>query len=485
MDDFEFHAVATKSVKGAFALVSRSFILQIIGLLTSFVLTVFLDPESFGIFFIVSSIIVFFNYFQDIGLAASLIQAKEEPTKVQLRTVFVTQQILVLLLVIPALVFSSTIARFYNLDEQGYILLIALLVSFLLTSLRTIPTVLLERKLDYGKLVIPQILENLVYNMALIICAMMDMKVTSFTVAILLRSVVGLVALYFIQPWPIGIAFDRHSLKKLMSFGILFQANSIMALLKDDFRTIYLGKVLPIAQLGYIGFAEKVAYLPLRLVMDNVIKVTFPSFSRLQDDKIALKIAIEKSLFLIGLAIFPIAVAIISYSPFLIEYFPRYQKWEPAILSITFFSLGTVLSSISTPLTNFLNAIGKVKITFYFMVFWTAAIWVSTLYLVSVMGYNGVAASTFLVSLSSFGVFVVAKRYVEFSVFKPIYKQFIAAACMYIFSFITGVYVESILHIVLFTILSCFVYSLVIFLIARNECLKIIYFVARSVRTKQ
>ncbi len=484
MDDFELHAIATKSVRGAFALVSRSFILQLIGLITSFILTVFLDPASFGIFFVVSSIIVFFNYFQDIGLAASLIQAKEEPTKEQLRTVFVTQQLLVLVMVIPALLFSSNIAHFYHLDEAGYILLIALLVSFVLTSLRTIPTILLERKLDYGKLVIPQILENLVYNLALIACAILGMKVASFTIAILLRSVVGLIAIYIIQPWPIGIAFDRRSLKKLMSFGIPFQANSVLALFKDDFRTIYLGKVLPISQLGYIGFAEKVAYLPLRLVMDNVIKVTFPSFSRLQDDKKALRLAIEKSLFLICLAIFPIAVAIIAYSPFLISYFPRYQKWEPAILSITFFSLGTVLSSISTPLTNFLNAIGKVKITFYFMIFWTVAIWVSTLILLSVMGYNGVAFSTFLVSLSSVGVFIVSKRYVEFSVIAPIYKQFIAAIVMFIFTVITAQFVDSLIHMVFFGCLSMLIYSGFLFIIARRECLKIGRFVISSVRSK-
>lgn len=484
MDDFELHAVATKSVKGAFALVSRSFILQIIGLAASFVLTIFLDPESFGIFFVVSSIIVFFNYFQDIGLAASLIQSKEEPTVIQLRTVFVTQQILVLLLIIPAFVFSKQIANFYNLDSQGHQLLIALLFSFLLTSLRTIPTVLLERKLEYGKLVIPQILETLVFNAALIIFAVMDFKVASFTIAVLLRSIVGLVALYIIQPWPIGIAFEKTSLKRLMSFGIPFQANSILALFKDDFRTIYLGKVLPLSQLGYIGFAEKVAYLPLRLVMDNVIKVTFPSFSRLQDDKKALRTAIEKSLFLISLAIFPIAVAIISYSPFLIKHIPGYQKWEPALLSIIFFSLGTVLSSISTPLTNFLNAIGRVKITFYFMIFWTAAIWISTLWLISVMGYNGVAASSFLVSLSSVGVFIVSKRFVEFSVIKPIYKQFIAAFAMYIFTVFTAGFVTSLFLTIIWGVLAVGFYAGIMMIIARNECLKIGRFIIISVRTK-
>lgn len=484
MDEFELHAIATKSVKGVFALVSRSFLLQLLGLATSFILTIFLDPASFGIFFVVSSIIVFFNYFQDIGLAASLIQKKEEPTQVELQTVFVMQQVLVLLLVVPALIFTSSIARFYKLNMDGEILLIALLVSFFLTSLRTIPTVLLERKLDYGKLVIPQILENLAYNACLIIFAVMGFKVTSFTIAVLARSIIGLVALYIIQPWPIGIAFDRHSLKRLVSFGIPFQANSILALFKDDFRTIYLGKVLPIAQLGYIGFAEKLAYLPLRLVMDNVIKVTFPSFARLQSDDKALKLAIEKSLFLICFAIFPIAVGIISYSPFLIKFVPKYQKWEPALVSVMFFSLGTVLSSISTPLTNFLNAIGRVKITLYFMIFWTAAIWILTLFLIQVMGYNGVAASSFFVSLTSIGVFIVSKRYVQFSVLKPVYKQFLAAVIMYVFTVLTASFVTSLLFMALFGILSVIVYLGILYVMAKDEVMKTSRFVLGSIRSK-
>lgn len=483
MDEFQLHAIATKSVKGVFALVSRSFLLQLLGLATSFILTLFLDPASFGVFFVVSSIIVFFNYFQDIGLAASLIQKKEEPTLHELRTVFFVQEILVLILLIPAVIFSGEIAHFYKLNIDGYILYIALLVSFLLSSLRTIPTVIMERKLDYHKLVIPQILENIVYNVCLIVFAVAGFKVESFTIAILARSAIGLIATYFVQPWPIGIAFDRPSLKKLISFGIPFQTNSILALFKDDMRTIYLGKVLPIAQLGYIGFAEKMANLPLRLVMDNVIKVTFPSYSRLQDDNNALKLAIEKSLFLISLSIFPIAVGIISYSPFLIQYVPKYQKWEPALISILFFSLGSVLSSISTPLTNFLNAIGKVKVTLYFMVFWTIAIWVLTIPLISIYGFNGAAISSFLVSLTSVAVFYVSRKYVKFSVVRSIYKQFIAAVLMGIFAYLTREYINSLLLMFVFGFLSLGFYLIVVFIIAKEEIMKTMQFIVKSVRS--
>lgn len=485
MDENELHSIATKSVKGVFALVSRSFLIQLLGLASSLILTVVLEPESFGVYFIVTSIIVFFNYFQDIGLAASLIQKKENPTITDYRTVFTVQQVLVLSLIVPAIFFSGQIASFNNINSSGHVLLVALLISFFLTSLRTIPTVILERKLDYNLIVIPQILENISYNIVLVGCAVAGLGVTSFTYAVLVRSIIGLVSTYIIQPWSIGIAFDKISFKRLVSFGIPFQTNSILALLKDDFLTIFLGKLLPIAQLGYVGFAQRVAYLPLRLVMDNIIKITFPSFSRLQDDKVALKVAIEKALFLIAFAIFPVASAIIAYSPHIIELFPKYQKWEPAILSIMFFSLGSVVSSISTPLTNFLNAIGKVKVTLYFMIFWTAMIWISTIILVSVLGYNGVAMASFAVALTSIGVFFVAKRYVDFSVFKTTYKQFIAAILMYVFSYLTGGFITSLWLVISFGILSCLIYVLVMYLIARNELVKTVSFVFRAIRSKK
>lgn len=484
MEDFDLNIVARKSVKGIFALVSRTFLIQVLGVVASFVLTVFLDPSSFGVFFIVSSIIVFLNYFQDIGLAASLIQKKEAPTLEELRTTFTVQQILVLSLVIPTLYFSKTIASFYHLNQQGYWLLVALVISFFLSSLRTIPTVILERKLEFNKLVIPQIVENFVYNIALIIFAVTGFGVTSFTFSVLLRGVVGLVLTYIIQPWDIGFGFKVNTFKKLVSFGLPFQANSMLALVKDDLLNIYIGKVLPLNQVGFIGFSQKWAFMPLRLVMDNVIKITFPAYSRLQHDKDALRLAIEKSLFLISFVIFPIVVGVAMLSPYFIEYFPRYHKWEPAILSLIFFSLNTVFSSISTPLTNFLNAIGKVKITLYFMIFWTVATWITTFIFINYFGFNGVAISSFVVSVSSVLVIVIARFYVQFSILKPVIRQLVAASLMGVFIFLTKGIVANLPLLVLEVILAGSFYTLTLFAIARGELLKTSKFVLSTVKSE-
>lgn len=484
MEDFDLNIVAKKSIKGIFALTTRTFLVQILGIVTSFILTVFLDPASFGVFFIASSIIVFLNYFQDIGLAASLIQKKEEPTREELRTTFTVQQILVLLLCIPSLIFAKNITSYYGLNIQGYYLFIVLIISFFLSSLRTIPTVILERKLDFDKLVIPQIVENIVYNLILIIFVISGLGITSFTIAILARSIIGLILIYIVQPWEVGFSFKISVLKKLISFGLPFQANSILALIKDDLLNIYIGKILPLNQVGYVGFSQKWAFMPLRLVMDNVVKIAFPSMSRLQHDKNALKLAIEKSLFLVSFLIFPAAIGIIMLSPYFIQLVPRYQKWELAILSLSFFSLNTIFSSISTPLTNFLNAIGKIKITFYFMIVWTILTWILTPLMINKFGFNGVGISSFLISTTSFFVFIIARRYIEFSFVKPVIRQFLVAILMMIFIFLTKNIINSLPLLFFEIIIAGLFYLGVLFLIARAEIIKTIRFIIENVRSK-
>jgi len=293
----ELEPIKKRSVVGVIALTSRTLILQLINFFSMFLLTIFLAPEVFGVFFVVSAIVNFLNYFSDIGLAAALIQKKEEITEDDLKTTFTIQQILVLFLVFVFLFFSSKIALFYKLNPAGLLLLRVLIFSFFLSSLKTIPSILLERKLEFARLVIPQIAETIAFNLIAVVLAWGGMGVVSFSWAVLARGIVGLILIYIISPWKPGFALEKGSAKRLLSFGIPFQANSFLALLKDDLLTVFLGKILPFNEIGFVGWAQKWANMPLRFIMDNVIKVSFPLYSRLQDNYSVLKAGIEKAIF--------------------------------------------------------------------------------------------------------------------------------------------------------------------------------------------
>lgn len=483
MQEIDIATIKTRSIKGVFSLISRTFLIQLVGQLVTFLLTVYLSPADYGLFFLVSTVMVFFAYFSDIGLAAALIQKKDQVTQDDLKTTFTIQQLLVIFICVVGLLFSSLVAQLYKLGEDGVRLYQALIFAFFLSSLKTIPSILLERTLQFNKLVIPEIVETLGFNIIVLMLAVKGFGVASFTYAVIARGLLGLLTIYLIAPWRIQIGISGTAAKQLLSFGLPFQANSVLALLKDTLFFLYLGVILPKPALGFVGVAQKWAYIPLRLIMDNLIRITFPSFSRLAHSPEFLGKAIEKTLFATAFFIFPSLVGMVILMPHFIAIFPKYQKWEPALLSLTFFAVNAVLSSISTPLTNALNAIGKIKITLYLMIFWTGATWILTPLMIALYGFNGVAIASALISLSVIGVVTLTKRYVQFSILPVIVYPALATVVMGVFLFFISKAVITNFLTFFFTIfLGCVVYGATIYVLDKHRIKSDIQLIRESFR---
>ncbi len=473
MDELDLASIKKRSITGVLALTSRTLFLQIINFASMFLLTIFLNPAVFGVYFVVIAIVNFLNYFSDIGLAAALIQKKEKLTQADLKTTFTIQQALVIFLVILSLSVSSHLAVFYNLDAAGLWLFRALVIAFFLASLKTIPSVLLERKLDFNRLIIPQIGEAIIFNLVAVFLAWKGAGIASFSWAVLARGISGLILIYLVSPWLPGLALNRASARKLLSFGIPFQINSLLALVKDDLLVVFLGKVLPFAQVGFIGWAQKWAFMPLRFIMDSVNKVTFPAYSRVQDNVAALRTGIEEALFAVCFLTFPTLVGLVLLALPLIEILPRYTKWEPALIAFYLFCLQAVFSSISTTLTNTLNATGRVKTTLKLMVLWTALTWIFTPILIYFWGFNGVALAAVFVSLTVFLPIWLVRKITYFTLWENVGKPLLGALIMGgVLYFLMPLFPLSFISLVLIIFFGAIIYLGVMFLIAQKRIIR-------------
>jgi O-antigen/teichoic acid export membrane protein len=428
--EINIKTVKSRTVKGVVILTGRTFLLQIVSLTAQLFLFAFLGRYEFGVFAIVSAIINFLVYFSDIGLAAALVQKKEQPTERDLKTTFLVQQVLVLAIISVVVILTPFFTSKYSLNHEGQILLYALSFSFFLSSLKSIPSVLLERKLEFVKLVFPQILEQLVYNVVLVVLAMKGFGLTSFTIAVIVRGIIGLIAIYIVQPWKPGIAFSKNTLFGLFKFGIPYQINTFLATIKDDGITLVLGGILGPVGVGILSFAQKIARLPLTFFMDTVTRVTFPAFSRMQDAPDHLERSVTRSIFFICLFVFPSLVGIVVLAPILVRVVPRYNQWIPALIPLIFISINFLFASATTQLTNMLNAIGKIKITFYLMTMWTILSWIFIPFLSVKFGVIGASLGYSLVGASSIIAIIVAKKYVNFSLTDSMIKPAIGALVM-------------------------------------------------------
>lgn len=430
MDETKQHTeLKQNTIISTFSLFFQSGYSAVLGLIANLVLTILLSPSIFGIYITVLSLISLLNYFSDIGLAASLIQ-KKEITDSDIKTTFTVQQILIISIISIGFLLTSFVREFYNLPQTGIYLYWALLISFFLSSLKTIPSIFLERKIQFKKIVAVQIVESTLFYICVSVLAYLGFGLLSFAIAVLVRAIVGLTMMYSISFWVPRIGISKKSLKELLSFGLPFQGSSFLALFKDDLIILFLGKILGFELLGYIGWAKKWAESPIRIIMDNISRVLFPVISRLQHEPERIRSVIQKILKYQTLLLAPAMIGLAIVMPSLVAYIPKYAKWAPALPIFYIFCFTAFLSSYSTPFINLFNALGRVKISFSFMLFWTITTWILTPVFTRIYGLYGFPFVQLILALSSIIVIVKARQLLEFEIIRPIYKPILVSIIM-------------------------------------------------------
>ncbi len=429
--------LSKKLVRGFLSLSFRRAILLAINFLTiNIVLARILPVSDIGIFNIANSVLAFFAYFSDIGLAASLIQKKATITREDLVSTFTVQEILSLAVFLIIFFAAPVLSNFYRLDVQGMWLIRVLGFEFFLSSLKVIPSVLLERELKFGPLVFVEVIETGVFNLLLIALSFQQLGISAFTFSVLARGFVGVGAMYAISPWRIGVGIHKFSIKALLHFGLPFQVNSILALLKDQLVPLIIARMVGTIGVGYITWAQGLAFMPLE-VMYIMTRITFPAFSRIQDDKEQLKDLMEQSMFFLALFFYPMLFGLLAIAPALIRFVVS-AKWQPALPLVYLFSLNAFWATLSTPSTNFLNAIGKIGVTLKLMLMWTALEWALSPLLTVFYGYYGVGIATAIISFTSVIPVLIVKRQINVAVIKNIWQPLLSSVLMFLLIFFVG-----------------------------------------------
>lgn len=383
----------------------------LLGLVANLIFTIFLTPAEYGLYFIVLSLIAIFNYFTDLGLAAALIQAKE-PKEEVFYTAFTIQFALITAIVTVGLLIAPLLIHWYHFSLTGQHLYLAMLFSLFCLSFKSVPSARLERKLDYQKIVLTQTIENTFFYGLSIILLLAGLRLYALVVAIIVRSIIGVCLIYYFTRWQPKLLFSYNHAKKILSFGLPFQSNVLLAFVKDDLLNLYLAGRLGLAGIGYVGWAKKWAEAPLRIVMDNVNRVIFPIFSKFQSEPEQVKKGIEKLLFYNTLLLIPLLLGAYLTMPLFVQIIPKYQKWTHAIAGFNFFLISSLLVSFYSPLISVFNSLGKVKTSVKFMLLWILLNWTVVPLMIGLYGFTGVGIAF---AINSLGFILVWKKISEFT----------------------------------------------------------------------
>lgn len=332
-----------------------------------------LDPSDFGTFAIVQFTLVLFMQFGDVGLAGALIQQHEAPTNRQLSSAWVLQMLISLVLTSILWLGAPLLVRFWpDASPHSVWIFRALSIDLLLTSLRVVPSLLMERNLEYGKLSVLEVILNFAYYAAAIAMAMLGWGAMALVGAVLVQGFCGVVGAFMLRPWMPSFVVDPKLLRPIVHFGVRFQMKTIIGFLSGAIAPVYAGRVLGQRQLGFINWGQATAYFPLKLV-EIMSRVSFPLYSRLQGDQPAFARALERAIVVsatgtlffvgLGLGIGPGIVGVVYGA-----------KWVPALPIFYVYAVGISVGFLHPVVAPAIDALGKPQLNVKLMLSWTAAI---------------------------------------------------------------------------------------------------------------
>ncbi|MBI5903957.1 MAG: oligosaccharide flippase family protein [Deltaproteobacteria bacterium] len=428
MPDEGFSVLKRKSLAGIGTLLKRQIFVTGIAFVGNIALARILVPRMFGIYAIVAFVVQFFSVFSDVGVGAALIQKKDELTDEETSTLFWFQQILALAVVIATFVSSPLVIRIYpSLPESGAWLVRGMAVTFLLASFRTVPTILMERSMDFRRIATVDIAEVAVFQVTAISLAIAGFGVWSFIIAALFRGLSGMLLVYALYPWRPSMSFRPGAVKDLIRFGIPYQGSAILSFLKDAVTPLFVGAYVGAAGVGYVNWAREFAFAPL-VLSQSFGKVAFPAFSRLQHERDLLKEAIERSLRMMTLIMIPITAILMALAPGIIKTVFT-DKWMPAINAFYFYCTSPFVIGIMLPLYSGILALGKSGILMKMAILLLCLEWGLGVPFVLAFGFNGMAFNQPIIAMVFLFVYkrVLAGEGIRVEILKNVWNPIVAS----------------------------------------------------------
>lgn len=346
-------------VRGGIWVFTLRFTNRGLGFIRTIILARLLAPEDFGLIGIAMLAASTLDAFSQTGLQSALIQKKND-IKTYLDVAWTTLAIRGIFLFAILFLSAPLISKFFN-SVQAELVIMVIAVNMIITGFGNIGVVFFQKDLQFKK--------QFAYEFS---ATVVDL-VVSISLAFILRSVWALVwggmaknitrfcLSYILHSYRPRLKFDKDKFRDLFGFGIWVSGSTILIFLITQGDDILVGRMLGVTALGFYQMAYLLSNLPSTEIADVISRVTFPAYSKLQDDLNKVREAYLKVLQVTAYFSIPIAggISVLSFE------FTRVflgEKWLPMVPAIQILALAGAIGSISATTRPIFHGIGKPKI---------------------------------------------------------------------------------------------------------------------------
>jgi len=456
-----------KVAKGGVWVFGLRIINRSLAFIRTIVLARLLAPEDFGLLGIAMLSISTLETFSQTGFETVLIQKKNVES--YLDTAWTLSAIRGVLLFAILLGAAPMIAKFFS--SPGAILVIRVLaISTLLSGFTNIGIIFFQKELEFNK--------QFLYEFSAIL---VDLTV-SITLAFLLRNVwalvwgglaakfIRLLLSYILHYYRPRIRLQKEKFKELYGFGKWIVGSTILVFLITQGDDIFVGKVLGVTALGLYQMAFLIANLPATEITRVITYITFPAYSKLQDDMPRLREGYLKVLQLTAFFAVPAAGGIFVLAPDFTRIFLT-EKWLPMVPAMQVLTLAGLFRSIVSTMSPVFFALNRPDIDTKFQTIRFLCLAILIYPLTAHWGLFGTSCAVLLGILISsvLFIFTIIKitqcdiGQITKIIVYPFINTITIVSIIYILKIFFNFY--SIWHILMIVIILCLNYLLITFLL--------------------
>lgn len=305
---------------------SQQFGSQIITFIIGVVVARLLLPSDFGTIAMFGVVMSIGKSLADGGMASSLIRTKETNDE-DFSTVFWFN--IAVAMGIYGIIFMTApfIAEFYTLELLTPIIRVYCLV-LVINSFITVQHTRFVKEMKFKVLFTIQLPSLIISGIAGVIFAYYGFGVWSLVYSALIQSLLSTIQYWFYGKWRPLFIFNKQKFKHHFGFGFKLTLSGLLDTVFKDIYTIIIGKVFSPGQLGYYNRADNLKQLPITNLSVALNRVTYPLFSKIQNDDVQLKNVYKKIMKAVIFVVAPILMIMCVLAEPLIRFILT-EKWLP------------------------------------------------------------------------------------------------------------------------------------------------------------
>jgi len=351
--------LSKKAVKGTFWVFALNLARRLLGLVRTLILARLLTPKDFGLVGVALLIISTLETFSNTGFNQALVQRKDSAEK-YLNTAWTVQILRGLILSMVLFISAPYAAKFFK-EPSAELVIKIFSLSLLFNGFRNIGIIYFQKELEFHKQFYYSLSIAITNLIVAIPLAFIIRNVWALVAGAIAGNVTGLVMSYIVHPYRPRFHFEVAKAKELYTFGRWIFASSILLFLLTQGDDILVGKLLGTTALGFYQMAYLISNMPATEITHVISQVTFPAYSKLQDNLPKLREAYLKVLQVTAFLSFPTAGLIFALAPDFTKIFLG-EKWMPMVPAMQVLVLAGLVRSIAATAGPIFHALGKPQI---------------------------------------------------------------------------------------------------------------------------